>query len=191
MRRSTPTASTSTSTSATLGERGLYGYCAVDDSRTRSPYRYDAYAGYCVLDDDFARTQFPANSPTENLRVTAAHEFFHAIQFAYDATEDAWFMEGTSAWIEDEIYDSVNDNRYYLRTSQFKEPSRPLDTSRGFAVYGTWGFFRFLSERLGADVVRRAWERADASKRRPQRLLDTGAASRHRGRGRRPHERPR
>lgn len=147
-----------------IGSRGLYGYCAVDDSRTRSPYRYDDYAGYCVLDNDFARGQFPTNSPIENLRVTAAHEFFHAIQFAYDATEDAWFMEGTAAWIEDEVYDSVNDNRYYLRSSQFKNPGRPLDTSRGFAVYGTWGFFRFLSERFDTDVVRRAWGRADASK---------------------------
>ena len=47
----------------------------------------------------------PPNSPIENLQFTAAHQFFHAIQFGYDAYEDAWFMEGTAAWIEDEVYD--------------------------------------------------------------------------------------
>ena len=40
--------------------------------------------------------QFPTNTPLENLQVTAAHEFFHAVQFAYDAYEDGWFIEGTA-----------------------------------------------------------------------------------------------
>ncbi len=150
-----------------IGPRGLYGYCTVDDSRTRSAYPYDDFASYCVLDDDFARQQFPTNTPTQNLQVTAAHEFFHAIQFAYDAREDAWFMEGTAAWMEDEVYDGVNDNYQYLRTSQFKNPERPLDGRRSLEIYGSWGFFRYLSETLGSDVVRGAWERADASQGGP------------------------
>ena len=46
--------------------------------------------------------------------MTAAHEFFHAVQFAYDAADDQWFMESTATWMEDEIYDDVNDNLQYL-----------------------------------------------------------------------------
>jgi hypothetical protein len=150
-----------------IGSRGYYGYCTIDDSRTRSGYDFNDYAGYCVLDNNFSRSEFPTNSPIENLQVTAAHEFFHAIQFAYDAREDAWFMEGTAAWMEDEVYDGVNDNYQYLRTSQFKNPERPLDGRRSLEIYGSWGFFRYLSETLGSDVVRGAWERADAAQGGP------------------------
>jgi hypothetical protein len=28
--------------------------------------------------------------------VTAAHEFFHAIQYGYDVSEDPWLMESTA-----------------------------------------------------------------------------------------------
>jgi hypothetical protein len=146
-----------------IGSRGLYGYCTVDDSRTKTGYKYGDYAAYCVLDNDFARDEFPTNSPRENQQVTAAHEFFHAIQFAYDALEDVWFMEGSAAWIEDEVYDAVNDNRQYLRSSQFRKPNLPLDASRGLGVYGTWGYLRYLSDRFDVSVIRKAWERADFS----------------------------
>ena len=41
-------------------------------------------SGYCVLDNDFAAAQFPDATPIDSLLVTAGHEFFHAVQFAYD-----------------------------------------------------------------------------------------------------------
>jgi hypothetical protein len=145
-----------------IGSR-YYGYCAVDDTRTRDSYRFKDRSGYCVLDEDYSKAQFPVHTPLENLQVTAAHEFFHAIQFGYDASEDIWFMEGTAAWIEDEVYTDVNDNRQYLSTSQFKHPRRSLDDNRGIGVYGTWGFIRYLTEKFGADVVLRWWQRADGS----------------------------
>jgi hypothetical protein len=148
-----------------IGDEFIYGYCAVDDSRALggSGYRFYDFAGYCVLDDDFAKDQFPLNTPDENLQVTAAHEFFHAVQFAYDAYEDGWFMEGGAAWIEDEIYDDVNDNLQYLRDSQFQRPKLPLDSSAGLAVYGSWGFWRYLSEQVDAGIMLAAWKRADGS----------------------------
>ncbi len=57
-----------------LGSQGLYGYCAPE---YRVPGLRQVASGYCVLDDDFARRQYGAN-PKVSLRVTAAHEFFHA-----------------------------------------------------------------------------------------------------------------
>ena len=140
-----------------------YGYCAVDDTRTANNYAFGDRSGYCVLDDDYARSQFPSHTPRENLQVTAAHEFFHAIQFGYDAREDGWFMEAGAAWIEDEIYDSVNDNRMYLHYSQFKRPLRPLDTRSGLSIYGGWGFLRYLTDQVDNEVVKLAWEYADAA----------------------------
>jgi hypothetical protein len=146
-----------------IGIKGYYGYCTIDDSRLKDNYKFFDYASYCVLDNNFSAGEFPTNTPTKNLQVTAAHEFFHAVQFAYDAFEDPWFMEGSAAWMEDEVFDSVNDNRQYLLSSQFRKPTQPLDTSRGLSVYGGWGFLRYLSEGLGANVIKKAWERVDGS----------------------------
>ena len=45
-------------------------------------------AGYCVARQRLRASQYGA-APINSLRVTAAHEFFHAIQFAYDVDEDS------------------------------------------------------------------------------------------------------
>jgi len=45
------------------------------------------------------------NTPLDNIKVTAAHEFNHAIQFGYDYWEETWLMEATATWIEDDTAD--------------------------------------------------------------------------------------
>ncbi len=103
-----------------------------------------------MLDNDYAR-QFPTDTPLENLRVTAAHEYFHAVQFAYDAFEDAWFMEATATWAEDELYTDINDNLQYLRTDRSAgRASRWTSSSRRQHHYGAWIFFRYLTEQFPA-----------------------------------------
>ncbi|MCX6400799.1 MAG: hypothetical protein NTX33_12840 [Propionibacteriales bacterium] len=150
---------------ADLSDVGAFGYCSPDeDITTHAPA-----SAYCVLDNNFAASEYGStNTPTEFLQVTAAHEFFHAVQFAYDVLEDRWFMESTATWVEDEVYDNVNDNRFYLRYGPMGTPHRPLDTysDAGLSQYGSWIFFRFLSERYDFTVagipviVRRMWEAA-------------------------------
>ena len=146
-----------------LGSKGLYGYCVPESelSAYRSP-------SYCALDDDFSSRQFPTNSPLGNLRVTGAHEFFHAVQFGIDYTEDAYFLENSSTWVEDEIYDGVNDNRNYFPRSSLRRPADPLDTQDNW--YGNWIWLRFLTETYPDDdgsglptLVREAWDRSNDS----------------------------
>ncbi len=152
-----------------LGDDGLYGYCTSDDPRLNGGYRHFDFSAYCVLDNDFSPAEFGYRDTTLPLQVTAAHEFFHAVQFAYDLYEDAWFMEATATWIEDELYDTIDDNRQYLATSPLSNPTIALDKSAGLRVYGDWIFFRYLSESLGAgpavapDVVREIWLKADGA----------------------------
>ena len=143
-----------------VGVNGVYGYC-VPERRTNAS-RWAA-SGYCVLDDDFARSQFNQDRIV-SLKATAAHEFFHAVQFAYDYAEDAWFMEATATWMEEQVFDEVNDNRQYLPAGQLGVPDLPLDTFQnpGAAHYGNWVFFEYLSTRFGSDVVRTAWRQAAA-----------------------------
>ena len=139
-----------------IGKDGYYGYAATDRTNPRTS------SAYLVLDDDFKDFAGSA-TPGQLLRVTAAHEFFHIVQFAYDQYEDGWFMESTATWMEERVYDAVNDNRQYLPASALAMPGRsldyPLTTS---TAYGNWIFFEFLSRRLGSDVVKAMWSRAAA-----------------------------
>ena len=145
---------------ANLGSRGLYGYCV--------PEAYGARKGsassYCVLDNDFAEFRGSAKG---NLKVTAAHELFHAVQFAYDFTEDRWFMESTATWMEERFADAVNDNRQYLRHSQIVLPIRALDTFSATSTtqYASWIFWEYLGNRFGHPIVRQVWERATPGRR--------------------------
>ncbi len=136
---------------------GLYGYCAAEFRKTAR-----TASGFCVLDNDYAQTQFPDATPESNLKVTAAHEFFHAVQYSYDYTEDPWMLESTATWMEEQVADEVNDNRQYLRYSQLQAPSVPLDAfslTYGFQ-YGNWIFWEYLTQRFGKSFVKRAWQSA-------------------------------
>ncbi len=152
---------------ADVGGSGLYGYC---DPESKGPGH--TASGYCVLDNDYAASQYGSNQqPLDNLRVTAAHEFFHTVQFAYDYQEDWWLMEGSAAWVEDEVYDDVDDNRQFIRGGPMTDPDVPLDASgHGSARhYAAWTWWRFLGERYPDQagsgmpvVIRSIWQRADA-----------------------------
>ena len=177
---------------ADVGADGLYGYCTTDDPGRRVRRNVSAY---CVVDDDFTSRQFAGSAfGRRALQVTAAHELFHAVQYAYDWLEDLWLMEGTATWIEDEIYDRVNDNRQYLRTSplstrpEFSSTSLdyhsrdPAESGAGFK-YGVWIFWRYLSERFGREIVREVWARADARPRAPDEYSARALVSALRARG--------
>jgi uncharacterized protein DUF6055 len=141
----------------------LYGYCTTDEPGLATPGTFTASA-YCVVDNNFTEPVFQNHTPIQNLKVTLAHEFFHAVQFAYDIGEDTWLMEGTATWMEDQVYDSINDNRQYLQNSQLKYPWIPLDHSANCCFqYGSWIWFRFLSETIGPGVIQQIWNRADAA----------------------------
>jgi len=150
-------------------DQGAYGYCTSDMPNGPVGGPFDAWA-YCVLDNDYSADEFPTNTPLENLQVTAAHEYFHAVQFGYDAYEDGWLMEATATWAEDELFPDVDDNLQYLPESPLVKPGQPLDTfNDAGAQYGTWIFFRFLTEGITASegglptLVRDIWRRADGA----------------------------
>jgi hypothetical protein len=137
------------------------------------PGRSSDLPAFCVLDNDYDKRQFRTpRTPLQDLQVTAAHEYFHAVQFAYDYLEDRWFMEATATWAEDQVYDDINDNVQYLSRSQLRFPGLSLDTyngAGGFLHYGDWLFFEFLTERLPARqgpllpvLVKRMWDYADS-----------------------------
>ena len=141
-----------------LSAQRLYGYCS-PEYEVKGNKRLAN--GYCVLDDDFARSEY-GRKPKDTLRVTAAHEFFHAIQFNYDYREDRWLMESTATWIEERFADDVDDNRQFLPVGQVRVPDAPLDVfSTTFGRhYGNWAWWEHLSQRHGNAVVAKVWKQA-------------------------------
>ncbi|WP_110208713.1 MXAN_6640 family putative metalloprotease [Nocardioides daejeonensis] len=135
-----------------LSADGYYGYANWDPSAP--------HAGYLVLDNNYAGF---ATSPLDTLKVTAAHEFFHVVQFGYSRKADTWLMETTATWMEEQLYDSINDNRQYLTVSALARPAEPLD-SPGFYQYGNWVFFENIAQRHGQQIVRAIWNKVAAGK---------------------------
>jgi hypothetical protein len=112
---------------------------------------------------------FPqVSDPLDLLRITCAHEFFHAIHFTQDLDEKpswqsgGWWLEGPAVWFEDVAFPDVNDwsnLRFYM-----DEPYRSLTSSQSLAdlhPYGggsMWCFY--LVERFGTpNVIRDIWNR--------------------------------
>jgi hypothetical protein len=150
-----------------LGVDQVFGYCTTDDPRA-DDFNVFAVSAYCVVDNDYAAVQYgTTHTPQEFLQVTAAHEFHHAVQFAYDWLEDPWLMEGTATNMEETIYPAVDDNLIFLRrASQFGSPAVSLDRGGlGDFEYGSWIFWRYLQEKVARGnpaILREIWDRADA-----------------------------
>lgn len=156
-----------------IDQYGALGFCRSDAD---GPVAGSAWYAYCGFDNDYANS--PWLDPTSLLQVTVAHEYFHAVQFAYDAEDDGWLMESTATAMEDELYDGVNDNAFFLNFGQLGDPetigyplagpSTPLDTF-DLTAYGNWGFWRYLTEQHAEEtagvphLVREVWEALDTT----------------------------
>lgn len=121
----------------------------------------NAVTSYIVIDNNFTDPVYGPLEPLAALQITAAHEYHHAIQYGYNYYFDIWYAEATSAWIEDEVYDDVNQLYDYL--PKYLQNSKlsldiPVDTNTG-GGYGRWIFNRYLAERYDAAIVRSIWER--------------------------------
>ncbi|MBH31475.1 MAG: hypothetical protein CMG71_05730 [Candidatus Marinimicrobia bacterium] len=124
----------------------------------------NALTSYIAMNNDYGQFLCEESACVE---VTLAHEFFHAIQFGYDAWDKIWFLEASAVWMEDEVFDDINDNYYYLDL-WMRQPHVALDQNRSPHWYGSWIYFRYLSEHFGGPLtIRKIFERSvvDVSKR--------------------------
>lgn len=128
---------------------------------TTSGYLYGDFSSYIVIENDFSHYRGSATELENYRRYLAAHEFFHTVQYAYDAREDLWAIEGTAEWFTDEVFDEVNQATYAFGTSQLTKPNVPVDFGRDGHQYGAWIFWRFLAERFETEIIRNVWELAD------------------------------
>jgi hypothetical protein len=143
-----------------IGPDGIFGYAAPDPGQ-----QGQQVAAYLVMDNDYSQAEY-SNYPNflAPLQVTAAHEYNHVLQFNYDLQQDSWMFEATAVWMEDKVYDEINDYRNYLpRWAMLStQPLTQFSSNNGedgnIKAYGDVVFNRWIDERLGADTIRRAWE---------------------------------
>ncbi len=132
---------------------GVYGITYPDGSTTEPT---SAYINVNTSYDGFPPNDDPEGSSWGAFKVTCAHEFFHAIQFAYDPGEEVWMLEVASVWMEDVVFDYVNDYYNYLRYF-FGAPYSSL-MEYSMHMYGSCVWFHYLSQRFGAGIVNRIFD---------------------------------
>jgi hypothetical protein len=162
----------------------LYGYVSssgtyageVGDNPNTSWEERDSFGSCLVLNDDYRGFPSP---PAPSMRATIAHEFNHAIQFGYGVLTglhipDLAMIEGSTTWMEDEVFDRADDNQNYLW------PRFGLSMGEYIATpYPYWVVFRALTERYGSgvpggseQVLQRFWELASRRQAAGLKALD-------------------
>ncbi|MBN1540942.1 hypothetical protein JW992_02270 [candidate division KSB1 bacterium] len=124
----------------------------VEGSESRS------FSSFIEMDNNFTHT------PTRGidaLRVTAAHEFFHMIQLGYRgystvAYNERFFYEMSSTWMEDVVFDSINDYYYYLDPF-FTGSDQAFYLFNGSHEYGSSVFLHMLEKKYGRNITRQFW----------------------------------
>ena len=148
----------------------FYGLTYPDSLFFTSPFDLDA-TSFIVIDNNYQESGFLTyhSNPLNAVRVTAAHEFFHAIHFTIDLTEmenytaqtarRPYWYEISAVWMEEEIYDNIND--YYLvLDSFFYNPRSSIQQFNGpndFHPYASGVYAIFLAEKFGRDIIKSIW----------------------------------
>jgi len=137
----------------------LFGYAAPDRGQNTKGHPIPRHLyGYLVLDNDYSAFEFPGTKPINDLEVTIAHEYNHILQFGYDAYQDPWFAESTAVWMEDQVYNDLNDYlRYERRWVRLYDT--PL-TANSIKEYGSAVWNEWLARHYGRGLIRQAWAEA-------------------------------
>jgi hypothetical protein len=134
--------------------KGKYGVTFSSEYHNDKKYNTRVASSYICIDNNYSSSKGFEKSREECMTVTVAHEFFHAVQYAYNVDADSWWKEASATWNEDEIYTGVNDYVRYLEKF-FSAPQKTLENSG----YGGVVFAKFLSENYGGyEIIKRIWE---------------------------------
>ena len=133
-----------------LSPRSLYGFISPD------PGTFPV-TSYLNIDNDYSEKDVYPTLGYDALKVTTAHEFFHVIHYTYYAGSDAvWWMEHTAVWMEDYIWDDVNDYFNYINFL-FSDRDLPIHTQNGSFEYGASLFAFHIAKKYGESYIYSIW----------------------------------
>jgi hypothetical protein len=133
---------------------GAYGVTFAEFQSNQRPGRAYDYTSYVYVDPSY--DGFGYEDRTLPMKVTSAHEFAHAVQFAYNLFAGGWYMENCATWMEDMIWDGINDNYAYLYYF-LNYPHYSLFTANGGFEYGGFIWPMFLYENWGHEFILSSW----------------------------------
>ena len=124
-----------------------------------------SFTSYIEIDNDFSEYYFPTKG-LDGLKVTAAHEFHHAIQFGYSfRDDDVYFFEMTSTWMEEYLYPEIDDYLNYLDFFfEVVSNSRFDFNNNTLYPYANSIYLQMLEEQHGASIIRSVWEKIRTEK---------------------------
>ncbi len=131
---------------------GLYGATTPENSIGNQ-----RYTAYTEIDNDYLAKENYYSTGLNGAKVTAAHEYHHAIQigdYINRYSSDGFYYEITSTAMEEFTFDYVNDYYYYI-DSYFRHPDYSLSQNDGYnlAILNI-----FLQKRFDFDLLKRIWE---------------------------------
>lgn len=122
----------------------------------------DRCIGFMTQENDYVGYGYPSTLYAN--RILGSHEFFHAIQAAYDVGQGSVLNEGTAVWGTESFDPTLNDFEAFS-DAYMANADRPLDQPLPGPVdpfsYGASIFFQFLSERYDPDAIRILLERCE------------------------------
>ena len=146
---------------ANIGDQGLDGLLRPCARHACAVY------GYCAWSTTSAAAEFGGSrTPVDNPGGTVA-----LIMLTRSSSPTTgpipWLMEATATWMEDQLFDAVDDNRRDPAGSALAASDMPLDfATADMRGYGVWLFWRYLSEWAGPgasddpNIIRYVWDNA-------------------------------
>jgi len=149
---------------------GYYGLTSTSDNDIFTYQPFVRAYSYIIIDNDFSpndsiRTKGGKSSPAykitgiDALKITAAHEFQHAIQFMYGLStpSNINIMEMCAVAMEFNLYPEIEDYIQYV-SNIFKNLSQyPFGVDNSQTGYGFSIFAKYLKEKFGLGIFKDLW----------------------------------
>ncbi len=128
---------------------GTLGYTSSAGEYKPPDSTHSCSASHIVMGNDLG---------SNHQKVTSAHEFQHAVQMSYDYEEPTWFMENCAVWMEDQVYDDINDYLNYYSLGAIRKPYMGIDSGSMY-WYGASYWPRMMGLMFNdITAVREVWE---------------------------------
>ncbi|MCX7736413.1 MAG: hypothetical protein N2319_06835 [Candidatus Kapabacteria bacterium] len=147
-----------------------YGF-TIEDGEVLPRKKFSRYYTYIVIDNNFSpqdsiilsdgrKTPTYKEKEFQALKITAAHEYHHAVQAAYgvDRTSPA-INELTSTYMEFRVHPNTTDYEQFVR-SLFRDPSRYVfGIGNQYENGYRWSIFgQYIHSKYGDWAMKRWWE---------------------------------